>query len=161
MLIRTVPCDLLPFFSAIYTHIHTLTALEKRCCLQWWVKDIKNASITQINWANGKCDSRAAEVLFTTQSHLQAEEQRLQGCENTDSSRSLYRVVGQDLTGFLSIGFKTPVSASSSFIKGNVANNTWLPTGDAWCIVTVKCYLYLKKKVNIYFYIVCVVMPKL
>jgi len=70
-------------------------------------------------------------VLFTTQSHLQAEEQRLQGCENTDSSRSLYRVVGQDLTGFLSIGFKTPVSASSSFIKGNVANNTWLPTGDA------------------------------
>lgn len=78
-----------------YIHTHALTALEQRClgCLQWWVKDIKNPSITQINWANGKCDSRAAEVLFTTQSHLQAEEQRSQGCENTDSSRSLYRVV--------------------------------------------------------------------
>lgn len=79
-----------------YIHAHTDTQLqEQKClgCLQRWVKDIKKPSITQINWANGKCDSRAAEVLFTTQSHLQAEEQRSQGCENTDSSRSLYRVV--------------------------------------------------------------------
>lgn len=96
MLIRTVIGDLLPFFSALHTHTRTHSQLrEQRClgCLQRWVKDIKNPIITQINWANGKCDSRAAEVLFTTQSHLQAEEQRSQGCENTDSSRSLYRVV--------------------------------------------------------------------
>ncbi len=70
LVIRMVAGDLLPY-----------TASKQRClgCLQWSGKDIKKPSITQINWANGKCDSRTAAVLFTTRSHLQAKEQKITG----------------------------------------------------------------------------------
>lgn len=51
-------------FLVGYIHAYALTASKQRSlgCLQWLVKDIKNPSITQINWANGKCDSRTAEA---------------------------------------------------------------------------------------------------